>query len=77
MQGSCHNVLVSKKIDPKNIVGAHEIAERLGLSFPNVVHTWRKRHRDFPEPVAVLHAGLVWDWNEVRDWLKATHRHHS
>jgi len=61
---------MSKKIDPKNLVGAHEIAERLGLAFPNMVHTWRRRHRSFPEPVAQLKAGLIWDWLEVSQWVK-------
>lgn len=55
-------------------MGAHEIAVRLGLSFPNVVHTWRRRHQDFPAPVAELRAGLIWDWNDVAAWLKATDR---
>jgi predicted DNA-binding transcriptional regulator AlpA len=66
--------MVAKKVDPADLVGAHEIAERLGLSFPNVVHTWRRRHHDFPDPVRQLEAGLIWDWNEVRQWLVATGR---
>lgn len=68
------NFWVSKKVDPANLVGAHEIAERLGLAFPNLVHTWRQRHEDFPRPVAELKAGLVWDWAEVTQWLQATGR---
>jgi hypothetical protein len=66
--------MVAKKVDPADLVGAHEIAERLGLSFPNVVHTWRRRHDDFPTPVRQLEAGLIWDWNEVHQWLVATGR---
>jgi hypothetical protein len=65
---------VSKKVDPKDVVGAYEIAERLGLSFPNVVHNWHRRHPDFPEPVIKLKAGLFWDWNEVQKWVQATDR---
>lgn len=65
---------MAKKVDPEDLVGAHEIAERLGLRFPNSVHTWRQRHADFPEPVAELRAGLIWDWNDVAAWLKATGR---
>ena len=65
---------MTKKIDPKDIVGAHEIAERLGLSFPNVVHNWRSRHADFPKPIAELTAGVLWDWNDVKTWLRATNR---
>ena len=39
-----------------------------------VVHTWRKRHQDFPQPIAELQAGLIWDWNEIQVWLKTTGR---
>lgn len=65
---------MARKVDPKNLVGAHEIAERMGLSFPNVVHTWRQRHNDFPEPIAELKAGLIWDWTEVEAWVQKTAR---
>ena len=65
---------MAKKVDPADLVGAHEIAERLGLSFPNVVHTWRKRHSDFPQPVTELKAGLIWDWNEVQSWVRGRSR---
>jgi chromosome partitioning protein len=63
-----------KKVDPADLVGAHEIAARMGLSFPNVVHTWRKRYDDFPKPVAVLQAGVIWDWKEIEMWLRFTGR---
>lgn len=62
------------KLSPSDLVGAHEIAKRLGLAFPNIVHAWRRRHRGFPKPVAVLQAGLIWDWKEIRAWAKKTHR---
>ena len=62
------------KVDPKDLVGAHEIAERLGLAFPNLIHTWRRRHSDFPKPVTELRAGLIWNWNEVAEWITATGR---
>jgi len=65
---------MSRKIDPKDLVGAYEIAERLGLAFPNIVHTWRRRHDDFPEPVTHLQAGMFWDWNEINTWLVKTKR---
>jgi hypothetical protein len=73
-QLSCHNLMMAKKVDPADLVGAHEIAERMGLSFPNVVHTWRKRHHDFPQPIAELQAGLIWDWKDVDQWLNETKR---
>ena len=34
------------------------IAQRLVVTRPQVVHEWRRRHADFPEPVASL-VGLL------------------
>lgn len=62
------------KLSPKDLVGAHEIAKRLGLAFPNIVHAWRIRYKTFPEPIAVLRAGMIWDWKEVEVWAKMTNR---
>jgi chromosome partitioning protein len=62
------------KINPNDIVGAHEIAERLNLSFPNVVHNWRKRYPDFPKPIRELSSGLLWDWIEIEAWAHSTGR---
>lgn len=56
------------------LVGAAEIAQRMGLGKPTVVHDWRYRHEDFPEPVAELQAGLVWSWPDVRRWAVTTNR---
>ena len=35
------------------------IFERLGLSGPKVVHDWRYRHEDFPEPVHWVGRAMV------------------
>jgi predicted DNA-binding transcriptional regulator AlpA len=56
------------------LVGAAEIAERLGLGKSTVVHDWRRRHDDFPEPVADLTMGLVWAWPDVERWARKTGR---
>jgi hypothetical protein len=56
------------------MVGAAEIAERLGMRSASLVHDWRKRYPDFPQPVATLKAGLVWAWPDVEKWAKATGR---
>ncbi len=66
--------LMAKFVRPEDLVGAHEIAERLGLAFPNLVHTWRRRHKNFPAPIRSLEAGLIWDWREVEQWLRTTGR---
>ena len=65
---------MARRINPDDLVGAHEIADRLGLAFPNLVHTWRRRHPDFPKPVAELQAGVIWDWTEIEKWLISTGR---
>ena len=51
-----------------DIVGITEIADRAGTS-PGTVRAWRTRHRDFPEPVAALSMGPVFDWKKVSVWL--------
>lgn len=68
---------MGKKIDVDDLVGAHEIAQRLGVARPQVVHEWRRRHADFPEPIATLKTALIWDWREVRHWATATGRNHQ
>jgi len=61
-------------VPPQFLVGAHEIAERLGLSHAQSVHTIRKRHADFPPPIATLKTALIWDWREVKVWAQSTGR---
>jgi hypothetical protein len=56
------------------LVGASEIAERLGLAQSESVHVWLRRYGDFPEPVARLSMGFVWRWDEVTAWAKTTGR---
>ncbi len=62
------------EIDPGLLVGAPEIAERLGLARPQVVHNWRYRHADFPVPIAELRQGNVWYWPDIEEWLRKTGR---
>jgi hypothetical protein len=65
---------VGRRIDVQHLVGAVEIADRLGVARPQVIYTWRKRHPDFPEPVSHLSIGYVWNWPDVERWAKATGR---
>ena len=65
---------VGRRIDTDNLVGASEIAARLGVKRPQVVHDWRRRYDDFPEPVAHLRQALVWSWPDVERWARATGR---
>jgi predicted DNA-binding transcriptional regulator AlpA len=65
---------MGKRVDSENLVGAHEIAQRLGMRRPQVVHEWRRRHKDFPKPIATLKTALIWDWQEVKRWASKTSR---
>jgi hypothetical protein len=65
---------MGRRVDADNLVGAHEVAQRLGVSRPQVIHEWRKRHPDFPQPVATLTNGLIWDWTDIQKWARATGR---
>ena len=61
---------MGRKVDVDDLVGAYEIAVRLGMARPQVIHEWRRRHPDFPEPVAALKTALIWDWNAVETWYQ-------
>ena len=66
--------MAKREIDPGLLVGAPEIAERLGLARPQVVHNWRYRHADFPVPLVELRQGNVWYWPDIEEWLQMTGR---
>ena len=66
--------VVGKKVHLDDLVGAYEIAQRLGVARPQVVHEWRRRHADFPKPIATLKTALIWDWRDVSIWAKTTNR---
>jgi hypothetical protein len=65
---------VGRQVDLDDLVDATEIARRLGVKRPQVVHDWRRRHNDFPEPIAHLGNGHVWLWPEIESWAVATGR---
>lgn len=65
---------MGRKVDVDQLVGATEIAERLGVTRPNVVHEWARRHEDFPSPVLQLRRVKIWHWPDVENWAKATGR---
>ena len=65
---------MARSVNPDLLVGASEIAERLGHTRPQMIHTWRTRHADFPEPVAVLKQAMIWYWPDVEKWARKTRR---
>jgi predicted DNA-binding transcriptional regulator AlpA len=64
---------VGRKVDVVDLVGAAEIADRLGIARQSV-HQLARRHADFPQPVATLRQAMVWNWPDVERWARATGR---
>ncbi|MEZ5140672.1 MAG: hypothetical protein R2702_06650 [Acidimicrobiales bacterium] len=65
---------MGRKVDLDDLVDASEIARRLGVARPQVVHDWRRRHPDFPAPVKRLANIHIWLWPDVEFWAKKTDR---
>ncbi|MFP3902216.1 MAG: DNA-binding protein [Acidimicrobiia bacterium] len=63
-----------RQVPVSDLVGAAEIADRLGLSHPQAVHTLRQRNADFPAPIARLRTALIWSWADVESWARTTGR---
>src|SRR5690606_34514943 len=55
------------------LISMPEIAELAGVRRP-VVTNWRRRHHDFPAPVDKHHSTLLFDADQVVDWLARTGR---
>jgi hypothetical protein len=64
----------ARKVAVDELVGAAEIARRLKLRGRSAIADWRRRHPDFPQPVAELEMGNVWAWPDVEKWAKETGR---
>lgn len=54
------------------LVGPKEVADMLGVSRQRVSQL--AKQRGFPEPVAVLRAGKIWDADEIRAWAERRER---
>lgn len=65
---------MGRKVDVDDIVSASEIAARLGVNQRSVVHDWRRRHPDFPQPVARVKLGYLWAWPDIERWARRTGR---
>jgi hypothetical protein len=65
---------MGRRLDVDKLVGAAEIADRLGITHPETVHAWRRRYPDFPQPVAHLRQALIWHWPDVERWARRTGR---
>jgi len=54
--------------EESELVSVSEIAIRARRPI-STVQSWRRRHRDFPQPVVSLAAGPVWRWPTVQSWI--------
>lgn len=55
------------------LVSVTEIAQRLSRSV-GAIHQVRRRHADFPAPIASLATGPVWAWSDVERWAAVPRR---
>jgi predicted nucleic acid-binding protein len=53
-----------------DLVSVTEIAARADRPV-NTVQSWRRRHSDFPAPLASLATGPVWAWPVVERWISS------
>ena len=65
---------MGRRINVDDLVTATDIAERLGVKRAQVVHDWRRRHTDFPEPLVTRPRVLLWAWKDVKEWARRTGR---
>jgi predicted nucleic acid-binding protein len=59
--------------DRDDLVSVSEIAARTGHPV-NTIQSWRRRHSNFPAPIAQLAAGPIWAWAPIKDWIDARDR---
>ena len=59
-------------LDPRDLVGAAEVAGILGLSHPSSVTTYLRRYADFPQPVVDLSKSRVrlWRRQDIERWQR-------
>jgi len=69
-------MLVERKINPSDLIDAHEVAALLGLSQRNTVSLYQHRYPDMPRPVVDLGRGRckMWLRSEIVAWAQRTGR---
>lgn len=61
------------EVDSEDLVGMTEIADRADVKLDTVLK-WRIRYEDFPAPLIDLAAGPIWNWPDVKSWLRRSGR---
>ena len=61
---------MGQMLNVKDLIGASEVAEILGLSHHNSVSTYMQRYDDFPTPVIEKSNGRIrlWMRSEIEKW---------
>jgi eukaryotic-like serine/threonine-protein kinase len=65
---------MDRRVRVSQLAGVDELAAELGVT-RDAIHKWRKRHDDFPQPVATLTMGNLWQRDDVLKWAKSTGRY--
>ena len=63
---------MSPMVNTKDLIGATEVAEILGLSHHNSVSTYVQRYKDFPLPVVDKSSGRIRLWlrSDIEAWSR-------
>ena len=61
---------MASDLDGEELVGAAEVASRLGLKRSRQVLDLRLHRFGFPRPVARTGRNLVWSWPQVANWAE-------
>ena len=56
------------RIDPDDLLNAKEAAELLGLAHREAISTYRRRYKDFPEPVLKKGTCVLWSRQDLAAW---------
>lgn len=51
---------------PSRLAGVFEVADLLGVSRAALAD--QRKHADFPEPIATLRCGPIWDMTQIEDY---------
>ena len=64
---------MSSKVDPKDLIDAHEVARILGLTHFQSVSTYQHRYEDMPRPVVDLGPGRprLWLRQDMEAWERS------
>jgi len=62
------------KIEPNDLLDAHEVASIVGLNRGGNVSLYRRRYEDFPEPVIEKGRCTLWRRQDVEHWAATRRR---